>query len=238
MKKIILLFLAGVLCAGAAQASEYAAFTRDLVQPYDYYKKSLSLTSKKEDAEKAKAAIASFIDTWEKFSVTYAADVPKPFAGISDFPTRIKRPVAVGRQAAEYLKAGNVGRAHTALEEVRYLMWEMRVKSGIVSLSDKANDFHEAMEVLLDHAAEAKEPEDAQRVFERYGAWFLIKWDDMANAPDTASVKKSFDPAFEEGRKAVVAWLDALKQGDAATAKKLSGSVKGAYKKVWMLDNR
>ena len=238
MRKVIVLLLAGVLCAGGAHASEYAAFTRDLVQPYDFYKKSLSLTSKKEDAEKAKAAIASFIDTWEKFSATYAADVPKPFAGISDFPTRIKRPVAVGRQAAEYLKAGNVGRAHTVLEEVRYLMWEMRVKSGIVSLSDKANDFHEAMEVVLDHAAAAKEPEDAQRVFERYGAWFLIKWDDMANAPDTASVKKAFDPAFEEGRKTVVAWLDALKQGDTATAKKLSGSVKGAYKKVWMLDNR
>ena len=238
MKKVILLFVAGVMCAGAAQASEYSAFTRDLVQPYDFYKKSLSLTSKKEDAEKAKAAIASFIDTWDKFSATYAADVPKPFTGIRDFSSRIKRPVEVGRQAAEYLKAGNVSRAHTALEEVRYLMWEMRVKSGIVSLSDKANDFHEAMEVVLDHAADAKEPEDAQRVFERYGAWFLIKWDDMANAPDTASVKKAFDPAFEEGRKAVVAYLDTLKQGDAATAKKLSGSVKGAYKKVWMLDNR
>ncbi len=238
MKKVIVLFVAGVLFAGAAQASEYAAFTRDLVQPYDFYKKSLSLTSKKEDAEKAKAAIASFIETWEPFANTYAADVPKPFTGIRDFSGKIKRPVAVGRQAAEYLKGGNIGRAHTVLEEVRYLMWEMRVASGIVSLSDKANDFHEAMEVVLSSAAAAKEPEDAQRVYERYGAWFLIKWNDMVNAPDTASVKKAFDPAFEEGRKTIMAYLDALKQGDAATAKKLSGSVKGAYKKVWMLDNR
>lgn len=238
MKKAILLIAAGVLFAGAAHASEYAAFTRDLVKPYDFYKKSLSLTSKKEDAEKARAAIASFIDTWEPFATTYAADVPKPFTGIRDFSGKIKRPVAVGRQAAEYLKAGNVGRAHTVLEEVRYLMWELRVTSGIISLSDKANDFHEAMEVILNSAAAAKEPEDAQRIYERYGAWFLIKWNDMANAPDTASVKQAFEPAFEEGRKTVVAYLDALKQGDAAAAKKLSGGVKGAYKKVWMLDNR
>ena len=105
MKKVILLFVAGVLCAGAAQASEYAAFTRDLVQPYDFYKKSLSLTSKKEDAEKAKVAIASFIDTWDKFSATYAADVPKPFAGISDFSSQ-DQATGRGRQAGGGISQG------------------------------------------------------------------------------------------------------------------------------------
>jgi hypothetical protein len=238
MRKVLLLLVVGVLFTGVAHASDYAAFTRDLIQPYDYFKKALSLTSKKENAEKAKVAIASFVETWGVLASKYADDVPAPFAGISDFPTRIKRPVEVGRQAAEYLKAGNVGRAHTVLEEVRYLMWEMRVKSGVVSLSDKANDFHEAMEIVLDHAAAAKEKEDAQRVYERYAAWFLIKWDDMANASDIVSVKKSFDPAFADGRKAITGYLESLKQGDVAMAKKLSGSVKNAYKGVWGLDNR
>lgn len=83
------------------------------------------------------------------FAAKYANDVPKPFAGIRDFSTRIKRPVAVGKQATEYLAAGNVGHAHTVLEEVSYLMWEMRVNSAVVSLSDEANDFHEAMEIVL-----------------------------------------------------------------------------------------
>ena len=238
MKKVLLFLVVGVMVSGMAHASEYSAFTRDLVQPYDYFKKSLSLTSKKEDIEKAKGAIASFVETWNTFAAKYAEDSPKQLAVIPDFSTKIKRPAEVGRQAAEYLKVGNVGRAHTALEEVRYLLWEMRVKSGIVSLSDKTNDFHEAMEIVLDHTAAAKDPEDAQRVHERYAAWFLIKWDDIANAADIESVKKPFDSAFQEGRKAVVAYLDTLKQGDVAGAKKLSGNVKGAYKKIWMLDNR
>jgi hypothetical protein len=238
MKNVMLVIIAVALFIGSAQASEYAAFTRDLVQPYDFYKKSLALTSKKEDADKAKSAINAFVETWTPFAAKYAADVPKPFAGIADFSAKIKRPAEVGRQAAELLKAGDIGRAHSALEEVRYLLWEMRVKADIVSLSDKANDFHEAMEIVLDHAGVAKSAEDAIQVFERYGAWFLIKWDDMANADDLASVRKSFDPAFAEGRKAVVSYLDTLKQGDPVQAKKLSGSVKGAYKKVWMLENQ
>lgn len=238
MRKILLALVAGVMVTGMAHASEYSAFSNDMVRPYGYYKKSLSLTSKKEDAEKAKAAIASLIESWEPFAAKYAGDVPKQLTGINDFSSRIKRPVEVARQAAEYLKAGNVGRAHTVLEEIRYLMWEMRVKSGIVSLSDKTNDFHEVMEIVLDHAAAAKEPEDAQRVYERYAAWFLIKWDDLANATDIHPVRNAFDPAFHDGRKAVVAYLEALKHGDAAGAKKLSGSVKSAYKKVWSLDNK
>jgi hypothetical protein len=117
-------------------------------------------------------------------------------------------------------------------------MWEMRVTSGIVSLSDKANDFHEAMEIILEHTSAAKDPEDIQRVHERYASWFLIKWEDHANASDIASVKKSFDPAFAEGRKAIVDYLDALKKGDVGLAKKLAGGVKNAYKKLWLLDNQ
>jgi hypothetical protein len=60
----------------------------------------------------------------------------------------------------------------------------------------------------------------------------------MANADDIASVRKSFEPAFTEGRKTVVSYLDTLQQGDLTQVKKLSGSVKGAYKRVWMLDNQ
>lgn len=232
------LVVAVVMAAGVVNASEYSAFTSDLVKPYDFYKKSLALTMKKEDAVKANLAINSFIETWVPFAAKYSVDTPKPFIKLADFSADIKRPTEIGKQAAELIKAGNIAQAHAALEEVRYLLWEMRVKSGVVSLSDKANDFHEVMEVVLKHVGEAQSPDDVKKVFRRYGAWFLIKWDDMANADDIVSVRKSFDPAFTDGRKAVASYLEVLKQGDLAQAKKLSGSVKGAYKKVWMLDNQ
>ena len=236
MKKICLIVAIGVLSATMSSASEYEAFTRDLVKPYSFYKKSLSLTSKKEDADKAKAALASFAESWGKFAAIYANDPPKKLAGVKDFAAIIKRPVEVAKQSADYLSAGNIGRAHTVLEEVRYLMWDMRVRSGIVSLADKANDFHEVMEVVFNQAALAQDPEDIQRVSERYAPWFLLKWDEQALASDIPSIQKEFNPAFVEGRKAVVDYLEALKQGNPIEAKKRSGAVKNAYKTIWMLD--
>jgi len=235
-QKLLLLAAIALMTTSISHASEYAAFTRDLAQPYSFYKKSLALTTRKEDADKAKAALASFTESWNKLAAIYSNDPPAAFTGIKDFPARIKRPVEVAKQSADYLKAGNIGRAHTVLEEVRYLLWEMRVSVGIVSLADKANDFHEVMEVVLSKAATAQEPEDLQRVYERYGRWFLLKWDDMAFAPDVRSVQKDFGPAFSEGRQELVIYLNALKDGNIAEAKKRSSSVKGAYKKIWMMD--
>jgi hypothetical protein len=236
MKKLSLIVVICVMSATMSFASEYETFTRDLAKPYSFYKKSLSLTSKKEDADKAKAALASFAESWGKFATIYANDPPKKLAGVHDFASKIKRPVDVAKQSAEYLNSGNIGRAHTVLEEVRYLMWDMRIRSGIVSLADKANDFHEVMEVVFNQVGLAKEPEDAQRVYERYAPWFLLKWDEMALAPDVTSVHKDFNPAFAEGRKNVIDYLDALKQGNPAEAKKRAGAVKNAYKTIWMLD--
>lgn len=237
MKNVALFIAITIMTATLSYASEYESFTRDLVKPYNFYKKSLSLTSKKEDADKAKVALVSFQESWDKFSAQYANDPPKKLSGVQDFATRIKRPVEIARQSAEYLKAGNVGRAHTVLEEVRYLMWDLRVRSGVVSLADKANDFHEVMEVVLNQVASAKEPEDAQRVYERYAPWMLLKWDELALAQDLGSVRMEFNPAFAEGKKNVAGYLDALRDGNVSEAKKRSGSVKNAYKRIWMIDS-
>jgi hypothetical protein len=144
--------------------------------------------------------------------------------------------VAVGKEAMALMKEGKVARAHAAREEVRYLLWDMRVRSGINSIADKSNDFHEAMEVVLDHAAEAKTPDELMAVGGRYADWLSIKWEDHALAGDLAAIRKEFDPAFGEGRKAVVDYLSALRKGDLEAAKKLSGGVKNAYKKLWALD--
>jgi hypothetical protein len=100
----------------------------------------------------------------------------------------------------------------------------------------KSNDFHETMEIILDHASSAKNAEALIRVGERYGAWLAIKLEDHALAGDLAPIRKEFDPAFSEGRKAVSNYLDALRGGNIDAANKLSRGVKNAYKKMWALD--
>ena len=225
-----------LITTGSACASEYVDFLRDIASPYGHYRQSLVLTSSKENADKAQQAIAQFTLGWEAVAAKYAADAPRPLAGIADFSTKIQRPVAVGKEATALMKEGKVARAHAALEEVRYLLWDMRVRSGINSIADKSNDFHEAMEVVLDHATDARTPDELMAVGERYAAWLSIKWEDHALASDLTAIRKEFDPAFGDGRKAVADYLSALRKGDMEAAKKLSGGVKNAYKKVWALD--
>ena len=47
----------------------------------------------------------------------------------------------------------------------------MHVQAVINSVADKANDFHEAMEIILDHAAAAKNAVELSAVEAHYGAW-------------------------------------------------------------------
>jgi hypothetical protein len=238
MKRLTSITVASLMLAAAssALASEYADFLRDAANPYGQYRQSLVLTSSKDNADKAQQAIAQFTQGWESVAEKYATDVPRPFAGITDYSAKIQRPVAVGKEAMALMKEGKVARAHAALEEVRYLLWDMRVRSGINSIADKSNDFHEAMEVVLDHAAAAKSADELMEVGERYAAWLSIKWEDHALAGDLAAIRKDFDPAFADGRKAVADYLNALRKGELEAAKKLSGGVKNAYKKLWALD--
>ncbi len=230
--------LAGLLLAAtnSAMASEYKDFLRDLAVPYGHYRQSLVLTSNKDNADKARLAIDQFIQGWDGLATRYAMDPPTPFAGMADFSAKIKRATAVGQEAQTLMKDGQVARAHAVLEEVRYLMWDMRIKARINSVADKANDFHEAMEVVLDQATAAKGKDELTNVWTRYAAWLLIKWDDHALADDLEPIRKEFDAALMDGRKSITAYLDALHSGDTDSAKKLAGGVKNAYKKIWALD--
>ena len=222
--------------ATPALAAEYADFLRDIASPYAQYRQALVLSSNKDNAEKAQQAVAQFTQGWERVATVYANDPPKPMAGIADFASKIRRPIEVGKDAQALLKDGKVARAHSVLEEIRYLLWDMRVRSGINALADRANDFHEAMEVILDHAAAAKTSEELVEVGNRYGSWFSIKWEEHALAGDIAPLRKEFDAAFAEGRKSVDLYLAALRSGDLDAAKKLSSGVKNAYKRLWALD--
>ncbi len=240
MKAFRIYAVAGtLLCSSPAVfASEYADFLRDATAPYGHYRQSLSLTSGNDAIEKSSQAVQQFIQGWDALAGRYAADPPKPFARLDDFPAKLKRPVEVGREALALLKDGRSARAHTVLEEVRYILWDLRVRAGINSITDRANDYHEAMEVILDHVAKAKDEDDLNDTVERYGAWLTIKWEELALAGDLALIRKDFDPAFSQGRKVLADYLAVLRKGDVVAAKAMSGQIKGAYKKVWSLDPR
>jgi hypothetical protein len=220
---------------GLVMASEYAVFTKDIVEPYGLYKKSLALTSKKKNQEKAIVVVQKFINSWGMLANKYANDVPDQLNQTVDFSGKIKRPVTVGEEALAMLKAGKVRKAHSHLEEIRYSLWRMRVDAGIVSLNDKINDFHEAMEIVLDGIIEDSSPEQLQHLENRYGDWLAIKWADVGTATYSVADKDAFVLVIKDGQNAIAKLVEILKKGNAAEAKNAGGKVKKSYKAVFFL---
>jgi hypothetical protein len=218
-----------------AHGSEYEAYSKDLIKPYGQYKKTLSLTGKKDDIQKAKEMLVQFQESWKKFAALYADDAPVALKFISDYRERINRPLQVAVKAMSFLEAGDYAKAHSVLEEIRYILWDMRIRSGILSLNDRINDFHEAMEIILDKAAAAKSPEELNKVGERYGMWLAIKWEEVGLSKDFGSEEKTFQSALRDGREAVKHLNEALSKGDKDMVKKAGGAVKDNYKKIFFL---
>ena len=234
--RMLIVACLSALVSQVSIAAEYAQFLRDLTGPYAHYRQALSLTSNAANIDKATQAISQFSTGWKGIVEKYAGDPPSPFAAIPDYTDKIGRPLAISQEAQALMTAGKVLEAHAILEEVRYLLWGMRVQAGINSVADKANDFHEAMEIILDHAAAAKNAEELAAVETRYGAWVAIKWEEHALAADLGSVRKEFDAALSDGRKTIADYRTALRQGNMDTAKKMVGPIKNAYKKMWAID--
>ena len=176
-----------------------------------------------------------FIVSWGGLAEKYATDVPDRLQRTADFDEKIRRPVAVGKLALESLRAGEVKKAHHQLEEVRYLLWRMRVDAGIVSLNDKINDFHEAMEVVLDHISEESSADTLRHLEKRYGAWMAIKWAEITPADYSGSDKEAFAMKVTNGHNAIAELRESLKKGAAAEAKKAGGKVKKSYKGIFFL---
>ena len=233
--KFVAVFMFLLITPCLAMASDYAVFQKDIMEPYGFYKKSLALTSKKKNREKAIEVVEKFIGSWDALAQKYAGDVPDQLKQTKDFNKKISRPVAVGNEALEMLRAGEVKKAHTHLEEVRYSLWQMRVDAGIVSLNDKINDFHEAMEVVLDGVAENNSSDSLQHLEKRYGAWLAIKWSEIKSADFTGADKESFALTIANGHTAITELRKNLKSGDTAGVKKAGGKVKDSYKGIFFL---
>lgn len=230
-----LLIIICLAVANFACAADYTAYQKDVMGPYGFYKKAIALTSKKENKDKAIPVTEKFIDGWLEIVEKYQGDPPQQFQQIIAFQEKLTRPVAVGQEALVLLKNGKVAEAHSVLEEVRYLLWRMRVDAGIVSLNDKINDFHEAMEIILHGASEDKDAAHLKYVGERYGAWVALKWEDVAGVDYTAEDRAVFEKAVAAGRDAIAGLRDALKKGDSDLARKTGGMVKKSYKTIFFL---
>ena len=229
----VIMFL--LISPSLVMASNYKDFQKDIEEPYGYYKKALALTSKKESKEQAIVVVGKLVSSWETLARIYENDVPDQLKHTDDFSRKINRPIALGNEALEMLTAGKVKKAHAHLEEVRYSLWRMRVDAGIISLNDKINDFHEAMEVVLDRMATDNSTASLQHIEKRYGDWLAIKWATISENDYVGTDKDGFAITVEDGHNAIAELRENMKKGNPDGSKKAGGKVKKSYKKLFFL---
>ena len=235
-----LLLLVGLLVLSLPTVSlgaDYARFQQDSVEAYGFYKKALSLTSKPDTQDKSIATMERFQASWKVLADKYKQDVPEPFAALPNYAELIERPLAIGQQVLAELKEGKIKVAHATLEEIRYLLWNMRTQAGLVTLNDKINDFHEVMEIVLDKMHADKGAENVRKVAKRYGPWMEIKWEELAVAEVFSADRAVFETALKDGRSAISSLRNLMLNGDVKAAQGAGKKVKKAYKAVFFLDS-
>ena len=218
-------------------AADFSTFQHDSVEAYGYYKKALSLTSKPDTQKKSIATMEKFMSSWKVFAGKHKQNAPEPFTALPNYADLIDRPLTIGQQVLDELEDGQIKTAHSTLEEIRYLLWKMRTDAGIVSLSDKVNDFHEVMEIVLDKMHEEQSAENFRSVGKRYGAWMEIKWEEQASMDVFAAERDTFEQGMQSGRHAITELRSQLSKGDIKAAKAAGKKVKKAYKAIFFLDS-
>lgn len=218
-------------------AADYSTFQHDSIEAYGYYKKALSLTSKPDTQKKSITTVEKFMHSWEAFAGKHRNNAPEPFAALPNYTKLVDRPLTIGQQALDELKKGQIKTAHSTLEEIRYLLWKMRTDAGVVTLSDKVNDFHEVMEVVLDKMHEDENTDNFRTVGKRYGAWMEIKWEEQAGMDVFPAERDTFEKAMQNGRHAISELRSQLTKGDIKAAKSAGKKVKKAYKSIFFLDS-
>jgi hypothetical protein len=235
MKKIVLILFFIIALPSGIFASDYKDFTQDLIKPYGFYRKSLALTHAKGKEAEARVMITKLISAWQVFAKTYANDKPDAFASIDDFANKISKPVEISSKALVLLEAGKAYLAHIELEEIRYILWDMRVKSQIVCIEDKLNDFHEAMEVVLDDIEEAQRKGKLKQGCSRRDLWLAIKWEEVAQSKGSGCDKQSFEKAIKEGRNAIKGIIKARENGDIEGASEFCKAIKKSFKNIFFV---
>lgn len=218
-------------------ATDYSTFQHDSVEAYRFYKKALSLTSKSNTQKESIATMEKFMSRWKLFADKHKDKSPEQLATLPNYSELLVKPLTIGQQALNELKNGQIKTAHSTLEEIRYLLWKMRTDAGIATLSDKVNDFHEVMEIVLDKMHENENAENFRKVGKRYGAWMEIKWEEQAAMTVFAVERDTFIKAIKDGRHAINELRNQLAQGDIKAAKSASKRVKKFYKAIFFLDS-
>ena len=216
-------------------AANYEDFAEDIKPAYLTWKQSLILTSRN-NQDGARQAVQSFQKQWGAVMDKYLGEKPAEISGDIDFDASLKA-VSVSMQEAENLiNQGRTLGAHYPIEEVRYILWDMRARSGIVTLNDMLNDFHAVMETVIEEVEIALDALELQKIVDRKGLWLKAKWSLVAHEIENGGYGDEMIKTSDFVENAIVMLFKAADEGSLEMSDEAVHMVKKGFKKVFFSD--
>lgn len=224
---MILLGFAAHVCA-----AEFKDFTKDSQQAVLFWKTSVGSTSKKDKATTVKV-LNGMLKEWSGIQQKYSSSIPTDITNLKAFTAMLNGVDKSAKTALSLSKKGKLKEAHEVLEEIRYLMWNVRAENGIQPLIDVLNDFHEIMEIVIETAEMSETPEEFSTIVNRWGYWMKSKWFDIGAKIKATGGDKTMLGYYEEGKQQIDIFMEGARKADIDMVDPAAHKVKKNFKKLF-----
>lgn len=194
---------------------------------YADYRAALFLTNQKKQAE-TEAALASFARKWSALAAAWKVTAPPQYADDAKLIETLDTVAKVNDEATKLAKAGDLGKSHDVLEDIREALSDLRARNGIIAFSDRMNAYHEVMEHVVDHAYETP-----AALADDVAVLAYLAKDVGENRPAGVDAA-AFDQAFKALDASVEALKAAIKSGDAAAITAARKAIKPPYSRMFL----
>lgn len=218
--------LAAALAVSPAFAGPVADFNAEMAAVYAQYRMVLFKTNQGDQAASAKLA-AEFDGAWKTFANKWRAAPPPQLSEDAGFAATLDQVAALATKSAGEISEGKLGEAHETLEAVREQVSALNARNGLVTFSDRMNDYH----AMMEHVLKAKY--EGENAMAQAGADAAVLGYLAAQLKAKAPAAFTSDPEFAKAIDGIAASVDAVSKaaiaGDASALKAALGNLKKPY---------
>ncbi len=219
--------IALLVSVSAVQAGPVRDFERELSAAYAHYRAALFL-SNQNDKAKTEAALSAFDRAWAAITAARRASPPPQYADDARWSETLDKATATIATAKSEVARGDIAKAHVTLEAVRDLIGDLRLRNGMISLSDRVNAYHAHMEHVVG-GTYTSDAEGNGRLREDVAVLAFLAQELGRFPPTEFASDESFKLAVGAVRASVDALQAAVRAGDGGKIEILRKALKPAY---------
>lgn len=217
----------------AAQAGPVSDFEKDLRDAYSSYRSALAQTNQN-DPGKSAGALQQLEERWNGLMKKWAETPPPHFLDDPKFAETMKEIGRIAGKAKDEIAAAGGAAAHDTLEKIRDLVSEMRLRNGLLTYSDRVNEYHEVMEKAVARDWSKLDADAFGELRERAAVLTHLAGELQKTAPTSLSKEADFDALAGGVTQSADALLKAARKGDEAAAREALKALKPAYSKFFV----